>query len=96
MVQILNTLTFFFPPLLKVTFAFFHIWIADLSHSEGHVVPLKFQLFLQSTWNVRKLNTDYVTSDITLIAGAAGMTGLCRKVEAAHCGVRFSIHMRIR
>lgn len=96
MVQMLNNLTSFFPPLLKVTFAFFHIWIADLSHSEGHVVHLKVQLFLQSTWNVRKLNTDYVMSDITLIAGAARMRELCRKVEAARCGMRFTIRMRIR
>lgn len=36
MVQILNNLTSFFPRLLKVTFAFSHIWIADFSHSEAH------------------------------------------------------------
>lgn len=95
-VQILNNLTSFLPRLLKVTFAFFHIWIADLSHSEGHIFHLKFQLFRQSSWNVRKLKTDYVTSGITLIAGAARMTELRRKVEVARCGMRFTIRMRIR
>lgn len=70
-----------------VCFFSLHIWIADLSHSEGHVVNLlKFQLFLQSTWN-----TDNVMSDITLIAGAGRMKVLCRKVEAVWCGRRFTI-----
>lgn len=90
MVQILNNLTSFFPRLLKVTF------FSTFGLLTFHILKLTVQLFLQSTWNVRKLNTDYVTSDITLIAGAARMTELCRKVEAARCGMRFTIRMRIR